>query len=210
MTLAILDGGTYYHAAAIHGPRYRAAWDRVLYAPETRAEDLAGVRLLVVPDRLNAAQLRRLRPLLLSYLSQGGFLVVFGENAAHTWAPGVDWTFQPTNFWWWLERGAAPPSQVVAPGHALFGFVKPEDTVWHFHGVLHPPKGAEPLIVVPGDPARPDETGGCLLYDDRVTTAGRLIVSTLDPFYHHGSNFMPATTRFLDGFVPWARAAADA
>ena len=38
-----------------------------------------------------------------------------------------------------------------------------------------------------------------------MTTAGRLIVSTLDPFYHHGSNFMPATTRFLDGFLPWAR-----
>ena len=33
----------------------------------------------------------------------------------------------------------------------------------------------------------------------------RLIVSTLDPFYHHGSNFMPATTKFLDGFLPWAR-----
>lgn len=29
-----------------------------------------------------------------------------------------------------------------------------------------------------------------------------MIVSSLDPLYHHGSHFMPATTRFLDRFIP--------
>jgi len=38
-----------------------------------------------------------------------------------------------------------------------------------------------------------------------VTTGGQMILTTLDPFYHHGSHFMPATTRFLDGFLPWLR-----
>jgi len=27
----------------------------------------------------------------------------------------------------------------------------------------------------------------------------------LDPFFHHGTYFMPAATRFLDGFLPWLR-----
>lgn len=226
MTLAILEGGTYYHEAAIRGPRYRDAFDRILYAPELRAADLEGVRLLIVPDRVNPALLRRLRPLLLGHLARGGTLVVFGENRAETWAPGVEWSFRPTNFWWWLERGAEPAQRIAAPDHELFRFVPPADTVWHFHGVLHPPKGAVSLIDLPatepggevdggpgseadGGPARGVASAGSLLYDDRVTTAGRLIISTLDPFYHHGSNFMPATTRFLDGFVPWARHAAD-
>lgn len=29
-----------------------------------------------------------------------------------------------------------------------------------------------------------------------------MIVTSLDPVYHHGSRFMPATTRFLDRFLP--------
>jgi hypothetical protein len=33
-------------------------------------------------------------------------------------------------------------------------------------------------------------------------------VSTLDPLSHFGSHFMPATERFLDGFLPWLAAAA--
>ena len=32
----------------------------------------------------------------------------------------------------------------------------------------------------------------------------------LDLMHHYGSHFMPATERFLDGFVPWAAEAAAA
>ncbi len=38
---------------------------------------------------------------------------------------------------------------------------------------------------------------------DRISTAGTIIVSTLDPISHYGGYFMPATGRFLDGFLPW-------
>ena len=62
--------------------------------------------------------------------------------------------------------------------------------------MLHPPEGAEVLVELP--------TGEALLYVDRVTTAGTLVVATLDPISHYGSYFMPATERFLDGFLPWA------
>lgn len=43
------------------------------------------------------------------------------------------------------------------------------------------------------------------MYDQRVGT-GRLIASTIDPHTHHGRRFMPATTRFLNGFYPWLKA----
>lgn len=42
-----------------------------------------------------------------------------------------------------------------------------------------------------------------MLYLDRVSTPGTLVVSTLDPLSHYGGHFMPATERFLDGFLPW-------
>lgn len=32
-----------------------------------------------------------------------------------------------------------------------------------------------------------------------------MIVATLDPLSHYGSHFMPATERFLDGFLPGHR-----
>jgi len=65
--------------------------------------------------------------------------------------------------------------------------------------VLHPPEGAEVLVELP--------TGEALLYVDRVSTPGTLVVATLDPLSHYGSHFMPATERFLDGFLPWAAGA---
>jgi hypothetical protein len=207
MTLAVLDGGTSYHHETIRGERYRGLFDRVIYAPELTGADLAEVGLLIVPDWLHPLLLQRHAGTLVDFLESGRTLVVFGKTAAETWAPGVKWSWRPTNFWWWLGKGAQPPSRLARPEHELFQFVPFENTIWHFHGVLYPPPGADALIVVPADPEGRDD-GGALLYDDRVTTKGRLIVSTLDPFYHHGSNFMPATTRFLDGFLPWARANA--
>jgi len=202
MSLAVLDGGTFYHREAIHGARYRGLFDRAIYVRELTARDLGGVSWLIVPDRINPDLLRAHRDVLMGFAAAGNTLVVFGENEAETWLPGVAWASRPTNFWWWLEAGAQPPHRLVAPEHALFQAVPFQDTIWHFHGVLSPPAGARPLIDVP---AEAEYSGGALLYEDDVTTRGRLIVSTLDPFYHHGSGFMPTTTRFLDGFLPWAR-----
>ena len=47
------------------------------------------------------------------------------------------------------------------------------------------------------------DDGGAVLYVDRISTPGTLVVATLDPMSHFGSYFMPATERFLDGFLPW-------
>ncbi|MGQ3028001.1 MAG: hypothetical protein ACT7A5_18605 [Ferrovibrionaceae bacterium] len=204
MTIAVLDGGTYYHHETIHGPRYRGRFDRVIHAPALTAGDLADVTTLIVPDRISPTVLRRHRDLLNGFPVAGRTLVVLGENDVMTWLDGVAWTPRPTNFWWWLAPGAEPPHQFPAPGHALFRHIRPADTVWHFHGVLQAPAGAEVLVSVPADPDGRDR-GGALLYEDLTTRPGRLIVATLDPFYHHGSRFMPATTRFLDGFLPWLR-----
>jgi hypothetical protein len=33
-----------------------------------------------------------------------------------------------------------------------------------------------------------------------------MLITCLDPISHFGSYFMPATERFLDGFLPWVSA----
>ncbi|WZB68307.1 TonB-dependent receptor plug domain-containing protein [Achromobacter xylosoxidans] len=95
------------------------------------------------------------------------------------------------------DAGADPGLRLAAPDHSLFRYLTLADVTWHQHGTYAPPPGAVSLV---------DKVGaGSVLYEDRCSTAGRLIVTSLDPMYHHGSYFMPATSRFLRGFLPWLK-----
>lgn len=196
--IGVLDGGTYYHARTIGTDPFHHFLDEVIPAVELGRRGLAHLDVLVVPDRFHPGLLRRHRDWVLSVPESGGNLVVLGETEVHTWLPGAAWTYTPTNFWWWLTPGVSLGLEISAPEHPLFEYLRLADATWHLHGVLHPPEGAVNLIDVPA-------YGGSILYDDPVSWPGRAIVSTLDPFYHHGSYFMPATTRFLHGFLPWLR-----
>lgn len=136
-----------------------------------------------------------------AYLDQGGTIIATGESDSQLFLPGITFTPQPTNFWWWLTPGADLGVRVAKPEHSLLQHLAEKDVTWHLHGWFDVPEGAE--VLATGD------TGQPILYIDEVTTAGRMIITSLDPFYHHGSHFMPATTRFLDGFLPWMRAELD-
>jgi hypothetical protein len=194
--ICAVDGGTYYHHEALHGTRYRGWFDRLIDLRRLPQAELTDCDVLVVTCRSHPGPLRAARERFARFLAAGGTVVAMGETQSHTWLPRVSWSHRPTNFWWWLERGASPGYVVAAPAHPLFRHLTLADATWHYHGVFAPPAGATALITLEAD-------GGCLLYEDEVSTAGRMIVTSLDPFYHHGSHFMPATTRFLDGFLPW-------
>jgi len=127
--------------------------------------------------------------------SAGGITVT---DQRTTWLPGVDWTPRPTNFWWW-RTGDDPGIRVHTPEHPIWHHLGSKDVVWHYHGLLHPPLGVTPLASV-------DEAGataGLILYEDQVSTPGRILVTTMDPVHHHGSNFMPAATRLLHNLLRW-------
>lgn len=196
--LAALDGGTYFHKRALRGERFGGYFDALIDIRELAITDLAAYDALIVTDRTHPGKLREAQASLQSYLAKGGTLVVMGETQPHTWLPCVEWSYRPTNFWWWLERGADSGLTASAPAHLLFRYITLADATWHYHGVLEVPSGATPLIEL-------KDGSGCLLYDDRTSTNGRLIVTTLDPFYHYGSHFMPVTERFLGGFLEWLK-----
>lgn len=193
--IAATDGGTAFHHESLRGVRYARYFDRLIYVPDFRAADLDGLDALIVTCRTNADFLRPHRDAIRGFLARGGTLVACGETDVHLWLDGIRWSPMPTNYWWWLQRGADSGLRLAAPAHPLFRRMTLADATWHFHGVFTPPDGAESLIDLAG--------GGSILYDDRTSYGGRAIVMALDPFYHHGSFFMPATTRFLDAFLPW-------
>lgn len=196
-TIAAVDAGTYYHHESLFGARFADAFDRIVYVRDLPEADLCGIDVLIVTCRTDPAALRPAFARLRAFLAAGGTLVAMGSTGPHLWLPGVAWTDTPTNFWWWKEGGELG-LEPAEPDDPFFVHVPFEDTIWHHHGFFAPPASATSLV---------DARGlGSVLYVDQTSFApGTLVATTLDPFYHHGSHFMPATTRFITGFLPWLR-----
>lgn len=198
--LAAVYGGSAPHHRALNEPKYAQWLAGSIYLPDLPQADLSQFDGLLVPERLHAGRLDAARDRLLEVLDRGGTVMLFGEQSVvarnpQGWLPGLDWEHRPTNYWWWLEPGATSGLHAHKPDHDLWRHLTLRDATWHQHGVYRPPAGADVLIST--------DDGGAILYIDEVSTPGTLIVAALDPMYHFGSYFMPATERFLDKFLPW-------
>ncbi len=201
MSILAVNPGSYYHLESLEGKRYAGYFDRLARPEELGDIDLNQFNVVLIPCRTPADRMEPHIERLRAYLDQGGTIVATGESNSELWLPAVKFTPQPTNFWWWLTPGADLGVRVVKPEHSLFGYLTEKDCTYHLHGWFDVPEGAEVLVV--------NESRQPILYVDEVTTKGRMVITSLDPFYHHGSHFMPATTRFLDGFLPWVREVLD-
>ncbi|MFE4501075.1 hypothetical protein ACFRFQ_14550 [Rhodococcus sp. NPDC056743] len=195
--VAAVFGGNSHHHNALTTPKYaQDLTGGLLYLPELADTDLSGYDAVIVPERIHRGLLNAAAPRILEYLAGGGTVVSFsGGEPLPEFLPGVRWEHRPTNYWWWLEPGADLGMSTPHPEHSFFEYLGLSDCTWHFHGAVHPPAGAEILLTLPN--------GDVLAYVDQVSTRGTLVVATLDPMSHYGAYFMPATERFLDGFMPW-------
>jgi hypothetical protein len=203
--IGLLHGGASYHLTTLTDPIVAAHVTDPLYLPELDRPEVRAIvenlDALIVCDRLHPELLRRHAPTLRSVAHRGATLLVLGETDVHTWLPDLDWTPRPTNFWWWLT-GEDPGIRPDTPDHSIWQHLHPDDVIWHHHGLLHPPPDVTPLASV----HEHGTLAGVILYEDRVSTPGRIIVTTMDPVHHHGSNFMPAATRLLHGLLHYLAA----
>lgn len=193
-TLAALHGGSAPHRRTFFESEYARYFDEVIYLLDLADVALGPYDGLVIPSRLHIERRNAHADQLRTFLEDGGAVVTFGQQP-DPWLPELEWTYRPTNFWWWLEPDGDSGLRYPRLDHPFFEYVPPDDCVWHFHGSFDPPAGADVLIT--------DDEGGGVLYVDRETWTGRTMVTTLDPTYHFGSHFMPATDRFLSGLCPW-------
>ncbi|HET9254919.1 MAG TPA: hypothetical protein VFO16_06915 [Pseudonocardiaceae bacterium] len=196
--LAAVYGGSAQHHRTLTDPKYaQHLTGGVIYLPELADTDLTAYSGLLIPERLHRGVLTAAADRVTELLNAGGTVIAFsGGEPIPEFLPGVRWEYRPTNFWWWLEPGADLGVRLGAAEHPLFERLTLRDCTWHYHGVLEAPEGAQVLVRL--------TTGEALLYVDQVSTAGTIVVSTLDPISHYGGYFMPATGRFLDAFLPWA------
>ena len=195
--LMVVYDGTPFQHRSLNEPKYRQHLDDIVYLLDLPAVDLKQFDAIILPDRLHPEKMLEHKPQIDEYLDRGGTVIAFGEQQVPL-LPGVRWEYRPTNFWWWLDPNASSGLEVAKPEHSLFRYLTLDDCTWHQHGCFSPPDGTETLLTL--------EDGGTIMYLDEVSSNGRLLMTTLDPTYHYGSYFMPATERFLDGFLPWVRA----
>lgn len=201
MSILVVHPGAYYHIESFESARYASYFDARVRPEDLPETDLSLYNVVLIPCRTAADRMQPHIAQLQAYLDGGGTIVATGESESQLFLPSITFTPQPTNFWWWLTPGADLGVRIAAPDHALFAHLGQRDIIWHLHGWFDPPAGAEVLAV--------NGEGKPILYVDDVSTAGRMVITSLDPFFHHGSHFMPATTRFLDGFLPWMRSELD-
>ncbi|MEM8950907.1 MAG: hypothetical protein AAGC99_16410 [Pseudomonadota bacterium] len=197
VTLAAIDGGTYFHHHSLYEVPFGQYFDDRIYVRDVGATDLSVCKALLLPCRLNAELIAGFKDQLVDYMRGGGTLIAMGETFPDRWLPDVEFTSCETNFWWWVEGLPGPDISIVDVDHPLMTGMIADRAIWHLHGYFRTNSLQKRLI---------DEAGGTLLFEDTTTYApGRLIATSLDPMYHHGSHFMPATTRFLEVFLPALR-----
>ncbi|MDM5334989.1 hypothetical protein QUF56_17475 [Ureibacillus composti] len=194
--IAALYGGHAPHYRTFHEPKINQYIEKVIYLPRFKETDLDEIDVLMVPSQLHLKLFENIVPAIHEFVDRGGIVVAFGPQPIK-WIPNQKWESRPTNFWWWLEPGADSGLRLVAPEYPLFrdGHLNLEACTWHQHGVFHLEEGMESIIDM--------KDGGSLLYVDKISSKGTWIVTTLDPDFHFGSYFMPATELFLEGFMPW-------
>ena len=193
--IAVIFTGNAPHTVTFNEPKYKKYIAELIYLPELADTDLTKFDVLYVPSQLNEKLLLANKEKIMQFAENGGIVCAFGPQPWE-WLPNQKWEDRETNFWWWLEKGADSGLRLVNGEHDLFkNYLTLADATWHQHGVYWPPTGCDTLVAT--------VDGGSVLYIDKVSTKGTWIITTLDPDYHFGSYFMPATERFLDGFFPW-------
>ncbi|MEM6532295.1 MAG: hypothetical protein AAF654_06705 [Myxococcota bacterium] len=194
--ICAIDGGLAYHTRTLREPPFNQYFDRLIDLRTLGDVDLSRENVLLIPCRTNGQRLQPHRRELARFVDRGGLLVVFGETHPQLFLDGVEFTREPTNYWWWLDPAADLGVRVNGPEHPLVSSLSIDDISWHVHGTLRLQGASHSLIEW-----RHPERGGSVM-ETQTRGEGELVITTLDPIYHHGSGFMPATTRFLSQFLP--------
>jgi hypothetical protein len=184
--LGVAYGGSLPEHRVIEDPRFAPWFAKTVYLPELTEESLADLDGLYVPEGANHRRLQAVSGTVRAFLDRGGTVLMFGDHPV-SWVPNIHWEFRPAL--------AAPKLTAGGPDFGFHAAVPLIDKIWHHHGILRAPAGAHTLLST--------EDEAVVLYVDRVSTGGTLVVTTLDPMRHSGETLHPGASRFLELFLPW-------
>lgn len=184
--LGLLYGGTFPERRVLDDPRFAPWFSKTIYLPDLDPAALADLDGLYVPEGTNHRRLLAASACVAGLLERGGTVLAFGDHP-DSWLPDIHWEFRPAL--------ADPKLKAGGPDLGYHEAVPLTDQIWHHHGVLRPPAGAQTLLAT--------EDGAAVLYLDRASTPGTMLVTTLDPLRHTGETLLPLATSYLERFLPW-------
>jgi len=187
--IAALDSGTAFHIVSLSKDPFNKYFKKILYLPKLQAKQLEDIDILIVTCCSSWEQLEKKKDIFYEFLKRGKTLVVLGRNQTKLWLKDIEEVELPFNFWWWLDKKNKIDLKILKPNYPLFEHIKLEDMAWHYHGGFEVPKNAINIL-------EEEKTRKSIFFELKKYYGGRLIVTSLDPFYHHGSFFMPNTTKF--------------
>ncbi len=192
--IGVVYSGTSHHIRAYKTGEFAKHISKIIPVRELGTASFDDLDVLIVPSQTNMDAFKPNKHRVDEFADAGGTVVCFGHQAEE-WLD-EKWELRPTNFWWWLEENATSGLVLTGQENPLFKeYLTLADATWHQHGVYWPEEGTEKLVTT--------EDGGAVLYIDRQKSKGTWIITTLDPDFHYGHYFMPATERFMRGFFPW-------
>lgn len=192
--IGVIFSGTSHHIRAYKTGEFGKYISKVIPVRDIATASFEDLDVLIVPSQTNMPVFLPYKHRVDEFADNGGIVVAFGHQNDE-WLE-EKWELRPTNFWWWLEENAKSGLVLTGEEHDLFkNYLTLADATWHQHGVYWPADGVETLVAT--------EDGGSVLYIDRQKSKGPWVITTLDPDFHYGHYFMPATERFLRGFFPW-------
>lgn len=193
--VAVMYGGSSQNSRTYKTSEFGKHFEKLIPVRQFADTPLDEFDVLLIPSQTHLGLLEQNIEKIYAFANAGKIVVTFGPQHRE-WLPNQNWEFRPTNFWWWLEPEADSGLRLPSVVPDLFtNYLTLDDATWHQHGVYWPTEGCETLVST--------VDGGSVLYIDRVNTNGTWVNTTLDPDYHFGSYFMPATERFLRGFLVW-------
>ncbi len=176
--------------------------DALVYVSNVPSVDLSQYSVLIIPDQHDASYFTAaIKRQINDFIAQGGFLVAFSLDGKEQWIEALDVTFvqHPNKDWhWWMRANPYIEIKCVNPETSLNNAIPLKNMGWHWMGVYQT-NDASAVSYVNTD----DDSGSLLLDFPGLPNGGRVLISTLDPHYHNGARFIPATTAFLKGFYPW-------
>lgn len=194
--IAVISSGTSHHIRSYKTGEFAKHITKVIPVRELATASFDDIDVLIVPSQTNMSVFLPQKHRIDEFADAGGIVVSFGHQFEEWLPKDVNWELRPTNFWWWLEKDAKSGLVLTGGENDLFkNYITLADATWHQHGVYFPQGEVESLVET--------EDGGKVFYIDRQRSKGTWIITTLDPDFHYGHYFMPATERFLRGFMPW-------
>ncbi|TQR61082.1 hypothetical protein [Campylobacter troglodytis] len=196
MKKAIITGGTSFHQNFFTNKngKYKHFFDQIFYLPDLKKESLEGFDLVVMASRLHPRFVLENKDKILSYLKNGGNLLVFPDLTEGLF-DHIKYKSCITNFWWWILPGADLYLAKANESHKIWDFLELYQCKWHLHGSFLHGLNIEKILV--------NELGESIICKDDQSFKGSLYLSALDPDFHFGQGFMPITEPFFDGFMSW-------